>query len=153
QSLRDPSRDILARGAGSHRKGAGSHSTGAGSHNNGAGSHREIATLVIIIDDLGNRLAEGEATVNLPGRLSVAVLPHTSYGKHLARQAHLAGKDVLLHAPMSALDQRPLGPGALTGELTEAEFRDTLTEALAGVPHVAGVNNHMGSELTGQRQQ
>lgn len=113
----------------------------------------EIATLVIIIDDLGYRLAEGEATIKLPGRFSVAVLPHTTHGRHLARQAHRAGKEVLLHAPMSALDQRPLGPGALTAELSEAEFRDTLQQALAGVPHAAGVNNHMGSELTGRRQQ
>lgn len=119
----------------------------------GVQSLRDTATLVIIIDDLGNRLAEGEATVNLPGRLSVAVLPHTAYGGYLAREAHRSGKEVLLHAPMSALDQQPLGPGALTGELTEAEFRDTLTQALASVPHVVGVNNHMGSELTGQRQQ
>lgn len=119
----------------------------------GTQSLRDNATLVIIIDDLGYRLVEGEATVNLPGRLSVAVLPHTAHGRYLARAAHRVGKEVLLHAPMSALDQRPLGPGALTGELTEAEFRDTLTQALAGVPHAVGVNNHMGSELTGQRQQ
>lgn len=114
---------------------------------------RNIATLVIIIDDLGHRLAEGEATIKLPGRLSVAVLPHTTHGRHLAQQAHRAGKEVLLHAPMTALDQRPLGPGALTTELSEAEFRATLQRALAGVPHVVGVNNHMGSELTRQRKQ
>lgn len=119
----------------------------------GAQSLRDTATLVIIIDDLGYRLVEGEATVNLPGRISVAVLPHTTHGEHLARQAHRAGKEVLLHAPMSALDQRPPGPGALTTELSEAEFRATLQLALASTPHVAGVNNHMGSELTGQRKQ
>jgi uncharacterized protein len=140
QSLRDQTQDTIARGAGSHAP-------------VGAQSLRDTATLVIIIDDLGNRLAEGEATINLPGRLSVAVLPHTAHGEHLARAAHRVGKEVLLHAPMSTLDQRHPGPGALTGELTEAEFRDTLARALADVPHVAGVNNHMGSELTGQRKQ
>jgi uncharacterized protein len=109
----------------------------------GAQSLRDPATLVIIIDDLGNRLAEGEATVNLPGRLSVAVLPHTPHGEHLARQAHRAGKEVLLHAPMSALDQRPPGPGALTTELSEAESRtnkDTVAATVAaevGLPHLS----------------
>ncbi|MEQ8803857.1 divergent polysaccharide deacetylase family protein [Haliea sp.] len=140
QSLRDTTPDLVARGAGSHAPA-------------GAQSLRDNATLVIIIDDLGNRLIEGEATVSLPGRLSVAVLPHTTYSVHLAREAHRAGKEVLLHAPMSALDQRPLGPGALTAELSETEFRSTLQEALAGVPHAVGVNNHMGSELTRQRKQ
>lgn len=129
------------------------HDTGPGNIARGAGSYGETATLVIIIDDLGNRLAEGEATISLPGRLSVAVLPHTKHSIHLAQQAHRAGKEVLLHAPMSALDQRALGPGALTAELSETEFRATLQQALAGVPHVVGVNNHMGSELTRQRKQ
>lgn len=146
QSLRDSGPGGIARGAGSHKD-------PAGSHKDPAGSYRETATLVIIIDDLGNRLLEGEATIRLPGRLSVAVLPHTAHGGHLARQAHRAGKEVLLHAPMTALDQRPLGPGALTAELSEAEFRATLEQALADVPHVTGVNNHMGSDLTRQRKQ
>lgn len=106
------------------------------------------ATLVIIIDDLGNRLKEGRQTVALPGRISVAVLPHTPHGARLAEEAHRAGKDVMLHAPMSTLDHRPLGPGALTNELSQTEFRDTLDAALASVPHVRGVNNHMGSGLT-----
>ncbi|MFU8763405.1 MAG: divergent polysaccharide deacetylase family protein [Haliea sp.] len=152
QSLRDQTQDTIARGAGSHAP-VGAQSLRDTTSLVGAQSLRDTATLVIIIDDLGNRLAEGEATINLPGRLSVAVLPHTAHGEHLARAAHRVGKEVLLHAPMSTLDQRHPGPGALTGELTEAEFRDTLARALADVPHVAGVNNHMGSELTGQRKQ
>lgn len=110
------------------------------------------ATLVIIIDDLGNRLTEGRQTVALPGRISVAVLPHTPHGARLAEEAYRAGKDVMLHAPMSTLDQRALGPGALTAELSELEFRNTLGMALASVPHAQGVNNHMGSGLTQQAE-
>ncbi|MEQ9463691.1 MAG: divergent polysaccharide deacetylase family protein [Haliea sp.] len=108
------------------------------------------ATLVIIIDDLGNRLKEGQETVRLPGRINVAVLPHTPHGARLAEEAHREGKEVMLHAPMSALDGKPLGPGGLTAELSETEFRATLAAALATVPHVQGVNNHMGSDLTRQ---
>lgn len=108
------------------------------------------ATLVIIIDDLGNRLKEGQDAVRLPGRINVAVLPHTPHGARLAEEAHREGKEVMLHAPMSALDRSPLGPGGLTAELSEAEFRATLAAALATVPHVQGVNNHMGSDLTRQ---
>jgi uncharacterized protein len=108
----------------------------------------QSAILVIIIDDLGNQLKEGRQTVSLPGKISIAVLPHTPHGAQLAKEAHRSGKDVLLHAPMSTLDQRPLGPGGLTAELSEAEFRTTLGAALASVPHAQGVNNHMGSDLT-----
>lgn len=111
------------------------------------------ATLVIIIDDLGHQLANGRAAVALPGKLNYAVLPYTPYGKRLARAAHRGGKEVLLHAPMSNLAHKPLGRGALTPELDRAQFEATLDASLAQVPHVRGVNNHMGSDLTRRRPQ
>ena len=115
--------------------------------------HPRLATLVIIIDDIGNHRGEGEATIALPGKLNIAVLPHTPHGADLARQAYLAGKEVLLHAPMSALGNSNPGPGVLTASLSETEFRATLQRAIAVTPHIRGVNNHMGSALTPMREQ
>lgn len=109
--------------------------------------------LVLIIDDMGNRLRDGQAVVALPGSLTIAVLPHTPYGPRLARAAHKAGKEVMLHAPMSNLAGTDLGQGGLTAEQSEAEFRATLAEAIDTLPHVRGINNHMGSALTQQRLQ
>ncbi len=42
----------------------------------------------------------------------------------------------------------PLGPGGLTERQSEEEFRATLGAALEQLPHVKGINNHMGSDLT-----
>nr|WP_277602557.1 divergent polysaccharide deacetylase family protein [Parahaliea mediterranea] len=109
--------------------------------------------MVIIIDDLGHQLANGRAAVDLPGRVNYAILPYTPYGKRLARQAYREGKEVLLHAPMSNLGLKPLGRGALTPDLSRAEFDATLAAALEQVPHARGVNNHMGSDLTRRRTQ
>lgn len=109
--------------------------------------------LVLIIDDMGNRLREGRAVVALPGKLTIAVLPQTPHGPGLARAAHKAGKEVMLHAPMSNLAGTHLGQGGLTAEQSEADFRATLAEAIDDLPHVMGVNNHMGSELTQRRRQ
>lgn len=110
-------------------------------------------TLVIIIDDIGYRLDHGRAAVALPGKLNYAVLPYTPHGQRLARAAHRLGKEVLLHAPMSNLGRKPLGPGALTPELSREQFASALTASLATVPHARGVNNHMGSDLTRRRPQ
>ncbi|PLW84285.1 hypothetical protein CWI75_02795 [Kineobactrum sediminis] len=112
-----------------------------------------MVTLVIIIDDIGNHRGEGEAAIALPGKLNIAVLPHTPHGAGLAKQAWLAGKEVLLHAPMSALGNNNPGTGELTENLSETEFRATLQQAIAGTPHIRGVNNHMGSALTPLRKQ
>jgi len=105
-------------------------------------------TLVLIIDDLGHQWGNGMAMVNLPGKVNLAVLPHTPHASRLAKAGFAAGKEIMLHAPMSNLDHLPLGRGGLTPGLSRQEFDQTIATALDAIPHVRGVNNHMGSELT-----
>jgi polysaccharide deacetylase 2 family uncharacterized protein YibQ len=109
-------------------------------------------TLVIIIDDLGHQLDSGLRAASLPGKVTLAILPHTPNGALLAHRASAAGKEVMLHAPMSNLNRLPLGPGALTTAMSEQDFRSALSAAIASTPHIRGVNNHMGSELTALRR-
>ncbi|MDT8404428.1 divergent polysaccharide deacetylase family protein [Sulfuriflexus sp.] len=103
--------------------------------------------IAIIIDDLGNN-AHDERAVELPGAVACAFLPHAPYTNKLARKAHSVNKEVMLHAPMEALHGNALGPGSLTLHMTERQFTATLQDDLAAVPHVQGINNHMGSLLT-----
>ncbi|WP_303906789.1 divergent polysaccharide deacetylase family protein [Thiohalomonas denitrificans] len=104
--------------------------------------------MAIIIDDLGDRLPEGRRAVRLPGALTYAFLPHTPHSRPLARLAHNLGKEVMLHLPMDSVNRDRLGPGGLTLDMTHEKFRRTLLDDLKSVPHVRGVNNHMGSLLT-----
>jgi polysaccharide deacetylase 2 family uncharacterized protein YibQ len=108
--------------------------------------------LVVIIDDIGNSYPLGNAMVELNAPLTLAFLPHTPYAQKLANKANLLHKDVILHAPMENTIKAALGPGALTKALTETEFKLTLQKAIASIPHVQGINNHMGSELTQNKQ-
>jgi uncharacterized protein len=110
-------------------------------------------TLVIIIDDIGYRLNQGRAVIDLPGKLNIAVLPYTPHGRYLAERAYQSGKEVLLHAPMSNLGNIPMGEGALTPQQDESAFKSTLDDILLQVPHARGMNNHMGSDLTSRKQQ
>lgn len=109
--------------------------------------------LVIIIDDLGHVLSNGQRAADLPGPVTLSILPYTRHGDRIARRAHQAGKEIMLHAPMSNLRNHPLGAGGLTPEMSEQEFRATFAASLLQIPHVQGVNNHMGSELTQYRPQ
>lgn len=110
-----------------------------------AGAQPRIA---LIIDDLGDRPAEGERAVALPGPVAMAFLPHTPHARRLAEQAHAEGKEVMLHLPLQAVNGDALGPGAIMLDTQEGEFRARFAESLASVPHVTGVNTHMGSLLT-----
>ena len=46
--------------------------------------------------------------------------------------------------------EKALGPGALRNGMAQREIRAVLDAGLAAVPHVSGINNHMGSALTQQ---
>ena len=105
--------------------------------------------LAIIIDDLGNQRRPGLQILELPGPVAMAFLPHTPYARELADKAHAQGKEVLLHLPMQAAhNERSPGPGVVTLDHTRSQFGRVLAENLQSVPHVSGINNHMGSLLT-----
>jgi polysaccharide deacetylase 2 family uncharacterized protein YibQ len=109
--------------------------------------------IALIIDDIGYSGPLGERAIALPGAVTYAVLPHTPFGTELAELAHSHSKEVMLHAPMSNLAHQPLGPGALTDQLNQEDFIATLKGNIDAVPHLQGINNHMGSELTGMQTQ
>lgn len=104
--------------------------------------------VTIIIDDIGNNEARGLRTVNLLGPVTLAILPDRPYSKELAVKAHHQGKELLLHAPMENLRDMPLGQGALTSTMDASKFQRQLVRNIEAIPHLMGINNHMGSLLT-----
>lgn len=111
-------------------------------------ANKKSPVITLIIDDLGYNRVNGERAVNLPGQVTMAILPHTPHSKHLATLSYKKGKTVMLHTPMTnVLDKAP-GPGTLTTEMEKAQFMQIFRKALDSVPFVEGVNNHMGSKLT-----
>ncbi|WP_286233858.1 divergent polysaccharide deacetylase family protein [Thalassotalea sediminis] len=105
------------------------------------------AKVAIIIDDIGYRKTDIQ-TLELPGNITYAVLPHTPFGKHIAQLAFQAKNDVIIHVPMESTSGKKLGPGGLTAQMDETEIRHALTLALEEIPFAVGINNHMGSKLT-----
>ncbi len=106
------------------------------------------AAIGIIIDDLGNLRDRDLRAIRLPAAVTYAFLPHTPHARELANLAHRLDKEVMLHLPMEAVDHNRLGPGGLTQGMTRQQFLRQLRDNIAAVPHVAGINNHMGSLLT-----
>jgi len=106
------------------------------------------ASITIIIDDIGNNLRHGQRAIDLPGAITYSFLPFTPFSKKLAKQAHQQGKEIMLHLPMDNSYGRPLGPGGLTFKQDRSQYEQQLDNAIAAIPYVSGINNHMGSRLT-----
>jgi polysaccharide deacetylase 2 family uncharacterized protein YibQ len=105
------------------------------------------AYLSLIIDDLGQNLSQDRRVLALPGPVTAAIMPDTPHATESAREAHRAGKIVILHMPMAPAT----GPFAWHPDLPLEELEKRLNAAFKRVPYTAGINNHMGSRMTAQR--
>lgn len=106
--------------------------------------------LAIIIDDLGYDRPLAEKFIGLKAPLTLAILPHSPYQDAIARLAKEHGREIMLHLPMEPIEfpQVNPGPGALLAAMGPDELLAVLEQNLKAVPHIQGVNNHMGSRLT-----
>lgn len=107
-----------------------------------------LASISIIIDDMGNNLALGKRALELKGNISYSFLPNTPFAEKLAEMAHAQGSPVLLHLPMHGQRMDIIEPDALAADMQEEKFSRLLQKHLAAIPHISGVNNHMGSTVT-----
>src|SRR5262249_17867027 len=108
--------------------------------------------IAIVIDDLGGDLAHTDRALALPKAVTLSFLPYAEATPFLATEAAHGGHEVLVHMPMQAEGEHDPGPMALTVGLAPAEIRDRLVAALGRVPAAVGINNHMGSRFTADRE-
>lgn len=117
----------------------------------GAAAPSERPLVALIIDDFGYvDTAIVNGFLSLPVPLTAAVLPYQLQSRFSAELAHQRGKEVIIHLPMQGHDGSNPGPDALMDSLSEKEMRDKTRSALADIPFIVGVNNHMGSVITAE---
>ena len=109
--------------------------------------------VAIVIDDFGDTEGQARQFAGLPCPVVFSVLPFLSRSKDVAHMAHTHGRQVMLHLPMQPAQWPDVdaGPGALLVSMDRKEIQSRVTAALNAVPHIVGVNNHMGSRFTEDR--
>ena len=107
------------------------------------------AQIIFVFDDGGQNLSHLEPFLNLPIPITIAVLPRLAHSVEVAQKIRNAGKEVILHQPMQALNSKVNpGPGAITPQMSEDEIIATLFYNINEIGPVAGMNNHEGSAIT-----
>jgi polysaccharide deacetylase 2 family uncharacterized protein YibQ len=105
--------------------------------------------LAIIIDDIGYDGAAADSVLALNFPVTVSVLPNLPLSTEVAEAAHRRGDQVMLHLPMQSEGEDAKAETVeLRVGMRAGEVNQILTNALASVPYVVGVNNHQGSAAT-----
>ncbi|MEH7158539.1 divergent polysaccharide deacetylase family protein [Neobacillus drentensis] len=101
----------------------------------------------IIIDDFGG--GTGGVRDFLEGEIPItaAVMPFTEHSTEHAKWAHKYGIEVMIHLSMEPKRGKRswLGPRPITNDLSAAEVKQIVRDAIKDVPYAVGINNHMGS--------
>ncbi len=110
--------------------------------------------VAIIIDDLGydSDLAFSFLKLNL--ELSLSILPSAPFTDIIVREANNKGREIILHQPMEPKDYPSVDPGrgALLLSMNERDILQVLNKNLREIRGAKGVNNHMGSSFTENRE-
>jgi polysaccharide deacetylase 2 family uncharacterized protein YibQ len=114
-------------------------------------THKSAA---IVIDDFGSNMQGTKEMFELPIVFTAAIIPFQPTTKRDAEWAHRTGNEVIVHLPMEAKGggRRWLGNNAITSDLSDDEVRKRVNEAIDDVPFAVGLNNHMGSKITGDER-
>lgn len=107
------------------------------------------AVLCIVFDDGGQNVAQLKRCIALPFPVTVAVLPRLSHSKECAALVRQSGNEVILHQPMQAINLgvNP-GEGAILPQMSGGEIAATLSQNIAEIAPISGINNHEGSLIT-----
>jgi len=110
------------------------------------------AFLIIVIDDVGYTIDELSPFLKLPFSLTFAVMPKLPHSADSTRAIRDAGKEFILHQPMEALGGNDPGPGAIYLSMDAQSIEKIVEENIESFPFPpAGLNNHMGSAVTRNR--
>lgn len=105
--------------------------------------------LALIIDDIGPSVSRAKLFSDFGIPMSFAVLPRFLRSEDLALEFHDAGHEIMLHQPMEPRNPEvDPGPGALYVGDGPDKILKVMETNIASIPHVTGVNNHMGSRFT-----
>lgn len=109
--------------------------------------------IAVVIDDMGLDRARSQRTVDLPGPLTLAYLAYAGDLTSQTGAARAAGHELLVHVPMepSSATTDP-GRNALMTSLPPEELMQRIEWNLSQFSGFVGINNHMGSKATADRE-
>ncbi|QGM80250.1 divergent polysaccharide deacetylase family protein [Otariodibacter oris] len=116
-------------------------------------SSTHAGQLAIVIDDIGYRAKEDSAIYQLPKEVNVAIIPSAPQATIRAREAFEQDRDILIHLPMQPKNSSTLvEAGALMVGMDQEKVNRLVEFSRIQVPYAIGLNNHMGSKATSDRQ-
>jgi len=116
-----------------------------------------IGKIVLIVDDVGWNpdIVARVRKINIP--LTLAILPDSPFGLRIAQQISKDKKiDAILHIPLEPENsgyETNISHAYITTDMSDSEIREKVNQYIEKFrPYISGINNHMGSKFTADKQ-
>ncbi len=116
--------------------------------------HRESGRIALVIDDFGDRWDPFiQSFLDLGVDITVSVIPGRKMSSEVTTKMIKGGCEVILHLPMEPFDEPFDNNGyILLADMEHQEMKKIIQRSIDSVPGAVGVNNHMGSKVTSDRE-
>ncbi len=113
-----------------------------------------VGRIAIVLDDWGFNRSHCKYFSEFGAPVAAAVLPNQLYSKDIIACARSNGQEAMLHLPLEPHVNRDVYPRGyiLTTWMSQKEVLKLLKRILDEYPGVVGVNNHMGSKATEDKE-
>ncbi len=110
--------------------------------------------IAIIIDDAGYSMnGTMEKLLKLSEPLTISILPDEKCSRQIAEQAYKKGFEVMVHMPMQdSTYTRSSYKWTIMPNMSQEMVKTQIQGAINSIPYATGLNNHMGSKVTENKE-
>lgn len=110
--------------------------------------------IAVVIDDMGINRKRTLDIISLKAPLTSSFLTYGQTLDKFAANAESAGHEIMIHAPMEPKVKADLAPDTLMTDMSEEQIEKRFEDMLAKFNNikVSGINNHMGSKFTEDKE-
>ena len=110
--------------------------------------------IAIVVDDFGEIKGELlDEFLAIDPNITIAIFPNMPYSNLTMLKAQERNMEALIHVPMEPIGYPAVNPGkdAILVQLSAAEIERRIDKFVKELPYCKGINNHMGSLATTER--
>lgn len=111
-----------------------------------------LPVIAVVIDDMGVSRRRTHEITEIQAPLTASFLTYIQRRQEQVAASQSAGHEIMIHVPMEAQKNLDVAPDVLTTQMTPQEIQQNLLVMLEKFKNVRGINNHMGSKLTEDRE-
>lgn len=108
--------------------------------------------VALVVDDWGYTSQNLALARQMKFPVTAAIIPRLSLSTKVSEELHTLGFEIIMHLPMEPNEHKNLEKNTIMTSWKPNKIETVMDQGFATVKHAKGINNHMGSKATADKQ-